>query len=237
VLVSAPVLYMSARVLLATFSRGAIIGLGVMAAMLVVVRSRALALVIILGMAGVVTMAPELLPESMSERMSQTSDTDSGALDKSSQTRLILWDAAIKITLEHPLLGTGFKTFPLLKGLYTEQEVEESDNHNMFLYISSQMGLPALAVFLAIVLRMMWLGIRLHSRAATESARIIGLGAAATAAAVLGVNMFGSRMVDIAVNANVWVTLVVLAHLWREQVMLERAGLPPLPSTPNPSNR
>jgi hypothetical protein len=44
---------------------------------------------------------------------------------------------------------------------------------------------------------------------------------------VVGVNLFGSRMTDIAVDAYFWIYLAVLAHLWREIA-------PPPPDAPPP---
>jgi O-antigen ligase len=158
---------------------------------------------------------PELMPESLSARIEQlTVDTgQKEELDASSQTRLILWNAAIDMTLESPVLGKGFKTFPLLKGQYTEFDVVESDNHNMFLYVSSQMGLPALLALLLLFYRTYRLGADLYRRGDEPFARGVGLGAVAMVAAVAAVNMFGSRMVDIAVTAYFWTYLAALSRL------------------------
>lgn len=215
-LVATPLLYMSARVLLATFSRGAVIGLAALVAALLAVRGRVLAMVLAIVGAVAIQVVPEVLPESLQARMSQTTNEDDGELDKSSQTRLILWDAAIKMTLDYPLLGGGFQTFPVMKDQYATEPTRENDNHNMFLYIASQMGIPALIVFLVLILRMAWIGLQVHRSGNDSFARTIGLGAIGTAAGVLGINMFGSRMTDVAVMAYVWITLAVVIHLWRE---------------------
>ncbi len=217
-LLAVPVLYVSARVLLATFSRGAVVGMGGLAAGLFLVRGRVFTAALAASAALVIELAPELLPESLSVRMGQTTASSDGELDKSSQTRLILWDAAIRITLENPIFGTGFRTFPTIKGQYTSEPTVESDNHNMFLFISSQMGIPALIVFLLIFARMGYVGAYLHRHASDAYGKVIGLGAAGTAAGVIGVNMFGSRMTDIEVMVYVWVTIAVISHLWAEHL-------------------
>jgi len=72
-------------------------------------------------------------------------------LDKSSEVRLVMWRAAGRMILENPFLGKGFKAFPKLKEDYTEQFVEESDPHSMYLYLGSQMGLPSIILFLLIM--------------------------------------------------------------------------------------
>jgi O-antigen ligase len=207
-----------AKMVLATFSRGAYIALalaGVAAAYL-----RGKAFLIFMGMLGLgmLIAMPELMPESLATRMEQLT-VDSGQkeeLDASSQTRLILWNAAIDMTLENPVFGKGFKTFPLLKGQYTEYDVVESDNHNMYLYLTSQMGLPALVVLLVLFYRMYRMGANLYRRGDEPFARGVGLGAVAMVAGVAAVNMFGSRMVDIAVTAPFWIYLAALSRLTME---------------------
>jgi O-antigen ligase len=204
-----------AKIVLATFSRGAYVGLALAGVAAAYVRGRLFLLFMgVLGLGMLVAM-PELMPESLSARMEQLT-VDSGQkeeLDASSQTRLILWKAAVDMTLESPVLGKGFKTFPLLKSQYTEQDVVESDNHNMYLYLSSQMGLPALLVLLLLFYRTYRLGADLYRRGDDAFARGVGLGAVAMVAGVAAVNMFGSRMVDIAVTAYFWIYLAALSRL------------------------
>ena len=227
-----PPFYVMARVLLATFSRGAMVALGFVGAMLLMVRGRLLlALIAMLGVL-ILELAPELLPNSITSRMSQTTN-EQGELDQSSQTRLILWRAAGEIMKENPLLGGGFDTFPRLKERYTEVPVKETDNHNMFLYIGSQMGIPALLVFVLIFVKLFFEGARLSS-IPDRFARTIALGGGcAMAAAVFAINMFGSRMVDICVTAYVWITIAVFAHVIDEQ----RIAAAQRAKTPTPISR
>jgi putative inorganic carbon (HCO3(-)) transporter len=224
--VAAPTAYMLFRVLFGTFSRGGFVALVFMVAAAMLVRGRTWLAIAIMGGIGVVQLAPELLPSSVLDRMSQTTDENTGQLDTSAQTRIILWAAAERIILENPVLGTGFNTFPHLKGRYTEVEVHESDNHNMFLYIGSQMGLPALATFILIFLACFVRGARLALRGQERTAQAVGLGGCAIAAAVFSVNMFGSRMVDVVVMGYVWITVVVLSHVLVEQGLAGRKALP-----------
>jgi O-antigen ligase len=210
-----------AKVLLATFSRGAYIGAAVAGVAAAWVRGRTFLVVTALLGALLLVTFPELIPGSFAARMGQTT-TDSGEVDGSSQVRLVLWNAAIAMSLESPILGKGFKAFPRLKGQYTEVDVRESDNHNMFLYISSQMGIPALLMFLWLLYRTYRLGARVYRAGGDRFRRAIGLGGAAMAAGVVAVNMFGSRMVDLSVCAYFWIYLAALAHLWREIEAEER---------------
>ena len=215
--VATPMLIVTARVLLATFSRGGLIGMGAVVAALLLIRGRVLFATIAVAGTLLVQVVPEVLPDSMNARMSQTSEP-SGELDKSSQTRLILWNAAIAITLENPIFGTGFHTFRVIKGMYTEIPVHESDNHNMFLFICSQMGLPTLFVFLLIFARLAYVGVSLHKHALHPFDKAIGLGGVGLAAGVMSINMFGSRMTDTIVMGYVWITIAVISHLRKEQL-------------------
>lgn len=210
-----PYFLVLAKVLLATFSRGAFVGMALAGAAAGWVRGKTFVLLVALLAGALLASAPELVPESLSARMSSTR-SEGEELDASSQTRIVLWNAAVAMTLESPLLGKGFKSFPRLKALYTEMDVEEADNHNMFLYVASQMGLPALAVLLWLLWRTYRAGARLHRDAPDPFGRAVGMGASAMAAGIVGVNMFGSRMVDIAVTGYFWIYLAALAHLTRE---------------------
>ncbi len=232
-----PYLALLAKILLATFSRGAFIGMALAGVAAGWVRGRVFLLVMGLLGAGLLVATPQLVPESLTERMSQTRDTESAEeLDASSQTRLVLWQAAIDMSLESPILGKGFKSFPRLKGQYTATDVPESDNHNMFLYISSQMGIPALLLFLWLLFRTYRLGVHVYRSGGDAFGRAIGMGAVAMVVGVVGVNMFGSRMVDIVVSAYFWIYLAALAHLWLEaesQARQADAGgtTPPAPAS------
>lgn len=211
-----PVFGVVVKVLLSTFSRGAYLGLGLAAAVATYVRGKRFVFLGIFLAAVVVVTLPQLIPSSLVARMSQTEVAGGERLDESSQTRLILWRAAIDMTLESPIFGKGFKNFRRLKSKYTEYPVRESDNHNMFLFISSQMGIPALILFLMLIYRMYRHGRTIADQNKDLWARAIGIGGAAMAGAVFAVNMFGSRMVNISVCGYVWIYFAVLLHLLSE---------------------
>jgi O-antigen ligase len=114
------------------------------------------------------------------------------------------------------LFGYGFKTFPKYKGEFTEQEVHESDNHNMYLYLTSQMGIPAAILLLLIMWKMGTLGARVYRASDQRFERVVGMTATALAGSAFLVNMFGSRMVDICVSVNFWITLAIVSRSWME---------------------
>lgn len=204
------------KLLLVTFSRGAMLGFLMGGAMAAWTRSIAYVVTAIGIVIAIVLFAPQLLPESALARFKQTQADDPGTtrkLDKSSDHRLILWGAAVEMTKESPVFGKGFKRFAEMKGQYTIQTVEESDTHNMYLYVSSQMGIPALILMLLIIFKIYWYGRTLYKYHPDSYAKAIGLGGASMAAAVAVVNIFGSRIIGINTMGYVWIYLAIMSHL------------------------
>ena len=82
--------------------------------------------------------------------------------DSSSETHLDLWAVGVRITLDHPLLGTGPDTyateFPLYRNIVLPPEragllakFRPESPHDVYLAISSGLGMPALAAYLALI--------------------------------------------------------------------------------------
>lgn len=222
---SLPAFALAAKLLLATFSRGAYLAMGAAVLAAGYLRGKWLLAVGLGAVLIVVLYLPQLLPHSLVARMDDTmvQTAYSEHVDKSSETRLILWRAGVDMTLDSPVFGKGFRTFPLLKSEYTERPVAESDNHNMYLYISSQMGIPALVVFLIILYRMYRSGRIVYRGSRDRFNRAVGLGGAIMAVGVAVTNVFGSRMTSIEVCGYVWVYFAVLSHLLLEHQTEEEA--------------
>lgn len=222
-----PYFLLTAKVLITTFSRGAYVAMvlgGVMAGWF---KGRSFLFSWVAFALCFFLVFPSFIPESISARMgSLTSDVSSSAgteetLDKSSQTRLVMWRAAAVMISEDPVWGKGFKGFPFLKNEYTEIAVVESDPHSMYLYIGSQMGLPALSLFLLILGYSFYLG-RLHSRNKTDRfVRAIGIGGASATACYAVVCIFGSRAVSLDFTAYFWAMLVIMQVLKQKQIEAE----------------
>lgn len=206
------------KVLLATFSRGAYLAFGAALAAITWFRGLRYVFLAVVAVMVLFTALPGLIPDSLRDRMAQTTvqGSHSAQVDASSQTRLILWDAALEITAESPILGKGFKSFQYFKGRYTAIDVLESDTHNMFLFVCSQMGIPALIAFLSCLACLFGFGYVVWRKAEDGFAKSLGLAGAGMAGAVVVINMFGSRMVNIEVCVYVWVYLAILGHLFAE---------------------
>ena len=219
-----PYFLVAAKVLIVTFSRGAYVAMVVGAMLAGYFKGRGfLALWIAIGLSFVLVF-PSVIPNSVLARMdSLTDDSNSAAsteeqLDKSSETRLIMWRAGAKMIEEDPIWGKGFKGFEYIKEDYTEIPVEESDPHSMYLYIGSQMGLPSLALFLVILGYSFWLGRSLSQHKTDKFIRVIGIGGAASTACFAVVCIFGSRAVSLNFTVYFWAFLVAMQTIHQKQL-------------------
>ncbi|SBP86794.1 O-antigen ligase family protein [Thiomonas delicata] len=216
----APLVLVGLRVLLAAFSRGAYLAFAMELMTLSFVKSKKFLVLVLLVLGTIYFFIPELVPNSMKARVEQTyTDRTPGAeIDKSADSRLILWNAAITMSLESPLLGKGFDQFSSLvpsyvSGYYSGVTGGATDNQNMFLYAASNMGIPSLLTLLAILAALVWRSWGLYRRGTCDIDRIIGLGAVAIVAGLVGVNMFGTHVIDTSVDGFFWVYLAIVARL------------------------
>jgi len=216
----APVLLIGLRVLLAAFSRGAYLAFAMELFTLSFVKSKKFFVLVLLVIGSIYFFFPSLVPNSMKARVAQTyEDHEAGStIDKSADSRFLLWNAAIQMSQESPIFGKGFDQFHRLvpsyvPGFYDGSTGEATDNQNMFLYAASNMGVPNLVVFVLILAALVWRGWALYRNATLDIDRIVGLSAVTLVAGLVGVNMFGTHVIDTAVDVFLWITIAVVAHL------------------------
>lgn len=108
-----------------------------------------------LVMAGVILAGPSVVEEFSSSFVKGTE------LDKSAQSRFMLWETGWQITVENPLLGVGPDAGKFLVPGYWEGSHREGESkalHNLFYEISTGCGLPAAVLYVAHFL-IIWLAI------------------------------------------------------------------------------
>jgi putative inorganic carbon (HCO3(-)) transporter len=219
--VLAPYFIIALKVLLTTFSRGAYVALAVGGFIVGYYRGKMFLVAAVVLAICVVVAFPSVIPASISARMGDLVDAKSAAssapeeekLDKSSSTRFVMWEAAGQMMIESPILGKGFKGFPFLKEQYIQQEVEEDDPHSMYFYLGSQMGIPALVLFIVIMGYMFKLG-RFHAQNKTDRfIKAVGIGGTAIPVCYAVVCIFGSRAVALNFTIYFWAYLIVLQVL------------------------
>ncbi len=131
-----------------TYSRGALLGLLVVLAVLVL-KSRARVLAVVLLLVGILLVTP-MIPEKWFARMDTINTYEQ---DGSAMARLTVWYAAWQLGLEHPMLGGGFKTFDkAVINKYVPEWNLDTDAHNIFFQILGEHGFTGLALYLALTI-------------------------------------------------------------------------------------
>jgi len=215
------------KILITTFSRGAYLAFAAGALLAGYLKSGRFLLYWSLFSLSLVVIFPQVLPESVLVRLQsisadKTSSAEPERLDRSSEVRLIMWRAGARMIIESPIMGKGFKAFEKIKGDYTEQWVHESDPHSMYLYLGSQMGLPAVVLFVYIMGFSVFMGMRLAYGRVDRFSRAVGIGGAAAAVCYGIVCIFGSRAVNPDFTMYFWTYFVVLAVLYRDVLQKNR---------------
>lgn len=217
----APAVLLGIKVLLAAFSRGAYLAFAMQGLSVSFLKGWRFFVFVLAVLAGIYVFVPSLVPNSMKARVDQTyQDRVPGSeIDKSADSRLILWRAAADMALDHPLLGVGFDQFSSqvptqVSGYYDGVTGGATDNQNMFFYAASNMGLPNLFALLLLLVMAVARGWRLYAdKGAIDVDRIVGLSMVTMVAGLVGVNMFGTHVIDTAVDGFFWILLAVLARL------------------------
>lgn len=117
----------------------------------------------------IVLLAVNLVPPQMYEgtnkyikRLSNLTLVRKWAEDESVKSRLALWQRAAKMSTEYPFTGTGIGTFyrvstsfhdsdPLVESSIRDLSNWHENTHNYFLQLSSELGWPALLIFLLVL--------------------------------------------------------------------------------------
>lgn len=150
-----PYLSVAIVALLLTFSRGAWLGFLVMLGTLGLVNrgARRWAVLGILGVAIGLAFVPQL-----AHRFLTSFDLSANA------PRLYIWRAALDMIQAHPIFGVGAGVFMHVYPQYVLPGAPEpvaAFAHNLFLQVAAEFGLVGLAIFLAILGRVMWQAWRL----------------------------------------------------------------------------
>jgi len=91
-----------------------------------------------------------LSPNSPLRRMFRSNDSD----DSGAKARLISWNIGLKMVAANPILGVGLGRYKQVGATYDstgEFTLKPHIAHNAYLEIASEMGLPALLVFLTVI--------------------------------------------------------------------------------------
>lgn len=145
-----------------------------------------------------------------------TYDTTDQQLDTSAQDRVTIWNDAMNLFEQNPVVGIGFDTYQWLHRvtIYT-------DTHNYFLKVMVETGVIGLMFFLWLLMKMSRAGYRLFRTAQDPFLKSLGLAFCLMMACVFVVNFFGDRWLYLSVNGFVWVTLACVV---RAQIIVDEGA-------------
>jgi putative inorganic carbon (HCO3(-)) transporter len=172
-----------------------------------------------------------LVPPAVQQRVNMTYDSQTGELDHSADTRIVLWNNAMEVFRADPLLGTGFNTYEYMHLNKRTDGVSGyyEDTHNYFVKMLVETGVVGFLLFLGVLGKFFFDGYRLFRHARDPFSASLGLGLMGWLVCAVVASLFGDRWSFLQVNGFLWVigALVVQADL------LERSALAtPSPATP-----
>lgn len=130
--------------ILSTSSRGATLGLGAVAVGIALKSKKRVISVVILVLGGALYLS--LIPDDNWTRYQQIGSETDGT----SQSRIKLMNAALRMGNEYPLTGVGPNNFIFVNQNIYRNELKEVQ-HNVFMQTLSELGYPGLVVFLLMI--------------------------------------------------------------------------------------
>lgn len=146
------------------------------------------------------------VPNAVRQRVFMTYRNDTG-LENSGQTRVDLWEDAMKLIAANPVVGTGFNTYAYMGRVRNYQ-----DTHNIFVKVLLETGAIGLAIFIWILVKTWWFSLQVSRSAEDPFIRALGLGLAAWIVAAIGANCFGDRWSYLQVAGYFWLLLAFVTR-------------------------
>ncbi|MDA8027421.1 MAG: O-antigen ligase family protein [Nitrospiraceae bacterium] len=231
----------------ATQSRGD--ALGFVGGMMIffLLRSR-LQFLVYVSVVVFVAYNPQYLPGGLKQRVERTVQQQSSEgldkktqLDASARTRLALWKGAIRMIEDNPVMGVGYKMFQTYIFSYVDHneetaglELKGRDGHNAYLMIGAEMGIPALLVFLTILVFMFRIAWRSYRASPDLYWKTLSIVALCSVTSLAITNMFGSRVFSLVLTGYLWMLLAILLKMprWAERRALKNIREPAEPESP-----
>ncbi len=140
-----------------------------------------------------------LVPISVYERITMTK-TESGELEESAAIRIVLWNKALEMFKESPIIGKGFNTFQ-----FTFNNRLWLDTHNYYLKMLVEQGILGLSAFLYLLFSAFNAGWKLFKESDENTLKGLGLGFASCIIAVALTNAFGDRWTYLSLGSYLWI--------------------------------
>jgi O-antigen ligase len=117
-------------------------------------RGRLVGIAIVVALFAAVSLAPQVFWQRLGTlwNSSQTyTNPVQASAEESTQDHWAVLDRSIEYTLEHPIFGLGLGNFEVASGLQLGQPGAWMGTHNTFTEVSSEAGVPALGLFLGLL--------------------------------------------------------------------------------------
>jgi putative inorganic carbon (hco3(-)) transporter len=183
-----------------TLSRGSYLGFLVGIFIIGLIKERKLLIVLLV----ILATWRAFVPNAVTQRVEMTY-SDKEGLDSSAGERVGLWQDALQIITQNPIVGitgTGFDTYQFM-----ERHTGYKDTHNYYVKVFLELGIVGFLVFL-FLLRVVWkTSLRLFREAKDPFLGALGCALVAMLGCTIVVNFFGDRWSYLQVNGFLWVLL------------------------------
>lgn len=139
-----------------------------------------------------------LLPESVVDRISMTQDS-SGQIEGSAAHRVVLWEYAVDLFKENPVIGVGFRGFGI-----NMPEGELKDTHNYYMLMLCEQGIIGFLLFLLTLIKSWHSGWMLYRISKGGFYQGLGFGFMGCVAACAISNLFGDRWSYFTLGGYFW---------------------------------
>ncbi|RKY25836.1 MAG: hypothetical protein DRP79_06045 [Planctomycetota bacterium] len=220
-----------ARSMLLTFSRGSQVAFFAGLAVTVFLWSRKVFFFAFVPLVLFLALCPQFVPGVFVGRMRNTIQKD-GTLDYSTQNRIEVWKTAVRMIQAHPLVGVGYGNFQwYVQDFGLPRHVHGIDAHNSYLLYAAEMGIPAAACFILILLICWRKGYLVWRWSRDPFFKAVAVGFLGGLTGLMVSNLFGSRLNSNEIVFQFWILIAVimkmahttkLDHAARTELALER---------------
>jgi O-antigen ligase len=134
-------------------------------------------------------------------------------LDGSSQIRLYVWNAALRMLEANPL-GVGYGVFPFFIGNYSTV-IKFRAAHNSYLQIACELGIPGILMFLTFLVCVLYESLMVFLKQEEPFMRALGLAAFGAGIAMMVSAFFYNHFFLIDVNGQQWLLLGLATQVRR----------------------
>jgi len=183
------------------FSRAAYIGIFLGLFFLLMFKHRILLIPLIL----MAVSWQAVLPEKVIDRIEMTTG-DYHELDKSSETRIMVWQDSLDLFAQSPIFGVGY-------GVFRKAGFVLGDTHNIYLKILAEQGIIGMLLFLALLFGFFGSGVELYRTSKDGLSKGLGLGFAVAIIVLAVNNVFGDRWSYMEVGGYMWIIAALVSRI------------------------